>query len=169
MADCIYNDYETTVRNWLYNYNTLIHVRDSLKSDLQDQHDYLEMCREAAPIARYDGMPRGGSGQLTAVEGAAAEVIRTENEIKKLEQELKIVTLQVKRIDSALNALRPEIKALLINRYVERKHWYECGEEYRHNDKKARRTASKAVKELATYLFGIRAKEGLKQRFVFLQ
>jgi hypothetical protein len=164
-----YNDYFKVVRRWLKEYNNFKEMVAAMDADIESQTELLKRADDlTAPIAKYDGMPRGGSGELNAVELAAQERIRRQNAIYRERLNRDELQRILDRIDRALRILPQEDREVLVEFYIENQPWDKIGNSRNYSERWARDKGGKALKSLAFFIFGVRAKPQ-QLTFVFLE
>ena len=163
-----YNDYVRTVRIWMKEYNNFKAMIVAMDEDIEAQTRLLEQASDlTAPIAKYDGMPRGGSAPLTAVESAAQDRIRREHAIYKEKLNRDEIQRILDRVDRALHSLDQEGREVLEEFYIEKKSWEQIGNDHHYSERWARDKGGKALKAVAFFIFGVRA-DPQQLEFVFL-
>jgi DNA-directed RNA polymerase specialized sigma subunit len=164
-----YNDYIRTVRIWMKEYNNFKAMVVAMNEDIAAQTRLLERADDlTAPIAKYDGMPRGGSGELNAVEAAAQDRIRRQQAIYKEMLNRDEVQRILDRVDRALRSLPEEDREVLIEFYIDKRSWDEIGYSRGYSERWARDKGGKALKAVAFFIFGVRA-QPQQLSFVFLE
>ena len=164
-----YNDYVRTVRIWMKEYNNFKAMVDAMDEDIETQTRLLDQASDlTAPIAKYDGMPRGGSSSLNAVESAAQDRIRRQYAIYQERLNRDEVQRILDRIDRALHSLPQEEMEVLTEFYIEKKSWDQIGDSHHYSERWARDKGGKALKTVAFFIFGMRAKPE-QLSFVFLE
>lgn len=164
-----YNDYVRTVRIWMKEYNNFKAMVDAMDEDIEAQTRLLDQASDlTAPIAKYDGMPRGGSSPLTAVESAAQDRIRRQYAIYQERLNRDEVQRILDRINRALHSLPQEEREVLTEFYIEKKSWDQIGDSHHYSERWARDKGGKALKTMAFFIFGVRANPQ-QLSFVFLE
>jgi DNA-directed RNA polymerase specialized sigma subunit len=164
-----YNDYVRTVRLWLKEYNNFKAMVTAMDDDIKTQARLLDQAEDlTAPIAKYDGMPRGGSSPLTAVESAAQDRIRRKYAICQEQLNRDEVQRIIDRINRALHSLPQEEREVLTEFYIEQQSWEQIGDSHHYSERWARDKAGKALKNMAFFIFGVRARPE-QLEFVFLE
>ena len=153
-----YNDYVSEVRRFLKNYNTFKATVKSLTADIEAQEELLRKADNlGAPIAKYDNMPKGGTGELNTVERQTEDRLRRQERIYKARLNRDELQLKLDQVDRAMGALSYEEQELLRGRYVEGKDWHSLGYENNYSERWAREKAGKALKTLALVICGPKA------------
>lgn len=154
-----YNDYVSITRRWLKDYNTFKATVANMTADIEAQERILEQSLDlAAPIAMYDNMPKGGSGELNAVERQVADRMRREDSIKRAKLNRDELQRVLDKIDRALASLSPEDQDLLHGFYVEGQSWMELGYRNHYSERWARKRGTEALKTMAFVIFGAKAR-----------
>ena len=135
-----YNDYVSEVRRFLKNYNTFKATVKSLTADIEAQEELLRKADNlGAPIAKYDNMPKGGTGELNTVERQTEDRLRRQERIYKARLNRDELQLKLDQVDRAMGALSYEEQELLRGHYVEGKDWHSLGYENNYSERWAGR------------------------------
>lgn len=147
-----YNDYKNTVRNYLRDYNYFKIMIANLE---EDKTDYMNSLRESSiSIARYGDSTGGGSGELNQTEASAAQRIKIEADVHRLEANLQELYGVINKIDRALSALGQIERQAIKGYYLEKKSWDEVGIDIDCTGKTARAKAGRGIDDMAYMIFG---------------
>lgn len=164
-----YNDYIAITRRWLKSYNTFVATVQSMTADIEAQERILRTADDlGAPIAAYDSMPKGGSGELNTVERKAEDRLRRQNNIEREKLNRDEIQRIIDRLDRAIKALQPEEQELIYGHYIDGRDWYSLGYERHYSERWAREKAGKAIRTIAFVLFGVKA-HPVQLSFVFAE
>lgn len=164
-----YNDYIRTTRRWMKDYNTFKATIAGMNTDIEAQQRLLDKAEElAAPIAQYNGMPKGGGTGLNAVEAAAQDRIRRAEAIRKKILNRDELQRLINMIDNAIAVLPQEEQEILKEHYFKRVSWERIGSRRKYSERWARDKGGKALKKLAFAIHGTKAQPE-QLTFVFLQ
>ena len=153
-----YNDYVSITRRWLKDYNTFKATVASMTADIKTQEEMLERAMDlGAPIAMYDNMPKGGSGELTTVERQTQERMRRRESIERAKLNRDEIQRIIDRVDRAVSSLDVEEQELLQGFYRKGKSWLTLGYEHHYSERWARKRGTEAVKKMAFLIFGVKA------------
>ena len=162
-----YNDYISTTRRYLQNYRTFLVTIENLQDDIAAQQQLLDSCADMPPaIGSYDS-PRGGIPELNTVERSASDRMKRQNAIVKLTGDLNELRRIVRKIDRSLAALTGEEETLIRAHYFDGRSWAEIGEANHYSEKWARDKGGKALRSIATMIFGVRVMPE-QTHFVFI-
>ena len=163
-----YNDYIAITRRWLKDYNLFKVTVKNMNKDIEAQQQILDM-GSAAPVAKYGDIPKGGSPELNAVEMAADDRIKRQQDIYKAVMNRDDIQRHIDRIDSAIDSLEDEDREVLQEHYLQGDSWEHIGHNRHYSEQWARKKGGKALRQVAFILFGLKAKPPEQIRFVFAQ
>lgn len=153
-----YNEYVNTVKARLKKYNIFKATIESLSCDIHAKESILEKAISlGAPIAMYDNMPKGGSGELTTVERQAEERMMIRMDIDRAKYNLAETEFILGQLDRAMGALPQEDQFLLRGHYIDGRDWKVLGYELHYTERWARKKASRAIKTMTIIIFGPKA------------
>lgn len=161
-----YNDYENTIRRWLNDYQELKGLMKDIEAELKD----IEIFLASNPFnnlksTTYDGMPKGEYEELNTTESTVEKIKIQRARLEELKGQYQRIKRHVANIDKALGQMGTEKKDLLINRFFNRQKWPQIAGKDLSEQKKLKRLANSAIREMAVYFFGQRAEKN--NRFVF--
>lgn len=145
-------DFIKETRDCLKQYNQFRVAIENLKDDIADLQEELEM-DTAAPIAKYDSAG-GGNSTNTPVEAAAARRDKLMAMIRDNERQIKNLERIIRKIDRAINELKPDDQWLIRGHFIEHHRWAELSAEKFFTEKWARERSRKAIKQIAFMVFG---------------
>lgn len=159
-----YNDYVLNTKNYLRNL-------DRFKATAANKREQAEMWKSElsidVPIAKYSGMPGGGTGDLTSTESAAAHREDKKKRISTALKEAERLDHIVSMVERSINLLSTEDRLIIEMRFREHKSWMQIGDELNYSEKWTARKGNRAVKAIARMLFGDVAFPGQQELFVF--
>lgn len=154
-----YNDYISITRRWLKEYNTFKATVASMTADIDAQEEILTKSLDlGAPIAKYDSMPRGGEGDLNAVERQTEDRLRRQESIYRARLNRDEIQRIIDQIDRAVGSLSFEEQDLLRGYYMAGQSWHDLGYERHYSERWAREKAGKALKTVAFIIFGVKSR-----------
>lgn len=163
-----YSDYIEATRGYLKRYNQF----KVTIANLEDDIDALEHAIEedtAAPISKYGDQPGGGTPELNTVELAAARHAKMEEAIHKDKESIKNIEHILRKVDRAINELKPDDQFLIKGHFLQHRSWGELSAEKYFTEKWARERSRKAIKQMAFMIFGNRAIPEQRNLFVFYE
>ena len=164
-----YNDYISITKRWFKSYNTFKVTVASMTADIETQERMLASADDlGAPIAKYDSMPKGGSGELNAVERQTEDRLRRQQEINRAKLNRDEIQRIIDRLDRAMESLPQEDRELLHGHYMMNRDWCSLGYERHYSERWAREKAGKALRTVAFMLFGVKA-QPMQLSFVFAE
>ena len=160
-----YNDYVQTTKEYLRRYKEFRATIENLNDEIEAQEQELAI-DVAPPIPKYgDDTRTGGSGELNAVESAAARRIRLGESVREKRAEVEKIERTLRKIDRALETLPAQEKKLVVGYYINRESWRDLSMSLFMTEKWASHLGNKAVKSLACIIFGL--KDLSQDLFVF--
>jgi len=154
-----YNDYISITRRWMKDYNTFKATVENMTADILEQQKLLSRSDDlVAPIAKYGGMPQGGTPELNSVEAQAYDRMRREASIYRQILNRDEIKRIIDRIDRAIRTLPLEDQAVLKEHYIDGQSWETIGYARNYSERWAREKGGRALKAVAFVLFGVKAR-----------
>lgn len=154
----IYNDYTGITRQWLRRYNDFIKAINNIADDIKVLASEIDNDEDiAAPIAKYSGMPGGGSSELNAVERFASRRMERKAKIAQLKADKAELARVVSKIERAINSLDNESADIIKSYYISNKSWLEIANKHHYSEEWTRKKSNKAIKRMALFIFGMKA------------
>lgn len=163
-----YNEHISTTRQRLKEYNFFKKSVENMNQSIAALKDYLNN-GTAAPIAQYGDDTHGGGSELNAVELAAEKRRECHNELYDTILNRDLLQLKIDEIDRAIASLDDEEREIITEHYFENDSWEHIGHKRNYSEQWARKKGSKALKQVAFMLFGIKARPSEQIKFVFAQ
>ena len=154
-----YNDYIAITRRWLKDYNLFKVTIKNMNKNIEAQQQILE----------YGDSPKGGGAELNAVEMAADDRIKRQQDIYEAMMNRDDIQRHIDRLDSAIDSLEDEDREVLQEHYLEGDSWEHIGHNRHYSEQWARKKGGKALRQVAFILFGLKAKPPEQIKFVFAQ
>lgn len=159
-----YNDYVQNTKNYLRNLNRF-------KATASNKREQAEMLKAelavGAPIAKYSGMPGGGTGELTNVESMADRREKIQQRISTALEEANRLDHIVSMVERSINLLPSEDRMIIEMRFKENKSWMMIADQLSYSEKWTARKGHRAIKAITRMLFGDVAFPGQQELFVF--
>lgn len=162
-----YNDYISTTRRWLSNYNRFKISVKNMTDDITEQKKILDVADDmGAAIAKYGDSPGGGTPELYPVEMSAEMRMKRQERIRQLMINRGEVIRILEKLDVSIDSLSDEEASLIRNHYINGASWWQIAEQNHYSESWARKKTGKALKHLALMIFGAKAMPE-QIRFVF--
>lgn len=162
-----YNEYIRITRCRLKNYADF----KAQIANLTDDIEALEMELQTdvnAPIAKYGLESGGGTSELNSVESAASRHDSMREKIAAKKQTIARLTLNLRKIDRAVDVLPPEDRFLIRRKYMEGFTWQQIAIETNQSEKWLAERGRKALDRVAGMLFADKiTADQLKLDFAF--
>lgn len=133
----------------LYNYKEMdshIETKISLLEQIKAE-DYI-----AVRAITYDDIKVSPTYKISnAVRDGVIDLVKV---VQEIEIDLYHETSLKKKLDKAINNLKPTRKQIIEKRYIEEMGWTEMAQELYHDEKTLRKYKNQAVKSIAVELFG---------------
>ena len=153
-----YNDYIATTRRWLKDYNRFLVCVDGMRDDMKLLQDKLASDPAmAAPIAKYEDMPGGGTPELQTVEKAAADRIKMEERLQQLRTDVAEIERKIKKLDDAMDTLETETRAIVEEHFIDGYNWFHVGCTHSISESWARKRGNRALADITFLIFGHRS------------
>lgn len=107
-----------------------------------------------APIAKYSGMPGGGTGELTNVESMADRREKIQQRISTALEEANRLDHIVSMVERSINLLPSEDRMIIEMRFKENKSWMMIADKLSYAEKWTARKGHRAIKAITRMLFG---------------
>ena len=163
-----YSDYIETTRRYLKQYGQFKVTVTNLKDDIDTWQQIIDS-EIVAPIAKYDSQPGGGTSELSTVEAAAARREKVADMIIKNKESIRNIERIIRKVDRAIEELKPDDKFLIKGHFIEHKSWGELSAEKFFTEKWARERSRKAIKKMAFMMFGDKALPRQQNLFIFYE
>ena len=150
-----YNDYVEIVKRYMSQYGRMRGTAESMRMRAKTIREELSKDFDiAAPISKYGDQVGGGSPELNAVEAAADRRAKKAKMAAWYDAQADAIEHRLKLVDHALSCLGDREQYLLRGYYFERKTWVELAVDLYISESWARKTGGRAVKTMATIIFG---------------
>lgn len=153
----ICNDYLKLTKNYLRNYKLYEQTSESLALMIAETERQLE--GESVKIASYGPEPGGGTSELTSTERAAEHRLRIEHNLAELKLQHHRISMQVRRIQLALEAVTPDELQIIQLFYFDHQAYKQICCQVNLSERSCRRKVQAVTKRVALLLFGLRAEE----------
>ena len=149
------NYYRRLARMYLGDYNGMresVHAWAAEKKSIE-----AELSSVPVAISKYGGEPSGGTGELNVVEQQAQNRIELEQRLDEIVLDTKKVQAFMDKIENAVSSLDAETCQIVWEHYVEGIAWNTVGDRIYMDGKSAARRGQRAMNQIATILFGLKA------------
>lgn len=153
-----YNDYVSTARRWLKNYNRFKTSIQIMEGDIREMEIQLESDPAlAAPVAKYGDSPGGGTPELNKVEQAASDRIHLQKVIDYKKQNIAELRRVTQKVDIAMATLNQETQRLVKAHYIDGYDWYQSSQLCNLTYDWTRKKGYKALEEITNTIFGVKS------------
>lgn len=150
-----HNDYLILTREYLKGYKRLTEMRKGWIAEMGDTE--RELASVPVAVSKYGGEPGGSSGDSSPTERLAARrmVLRERYAVRETD------VAEIARLDGILHrafgAMSEEDARILKLHYIDGATWYDIGDELGYSYQGIRKKGSRALHNLAQYIFGLKA------------
>ena len=162
-----YNDCEQLVYQYLRNYSRF---QSQVKSLDMEADGIREQIKELGGLKAvcYDTTPVSGGGATSPVERAAEQADRLENKLRLLSVNRKRIVTLLQRLDVAMETLDGVDRQILELRHIRGCRWVQVALEVPYSEHGCQIHARKAVRQIAAIMFPAQSAEAKDADFFFI-
>ena len=149
------NDYIKLTKNYLRNMGYYQVAVANMTDDIQDMAEDLKEI--SAKIANYEQNAGGGSGELNAVESAAARRVEQADAYKQQVYELQKLQRQVRKLERCIDSLPKDEKEAVRLYYIHKLSYDDMVDSLHVSHSTCKRRIKSGTRAVAIMLFGDKA------------
>lgn len=149
------NDYLILTRGDLKDYNRLMDMRKGWLAEMDDTQ--RELASVPVAIAKYGDDPGGGSGDSSPTERLAARRMALQQKYEMRRKDVEEISRLEALLHNAFESIGEEDARILKSHYINGATWYDIGDELGYSYQGIRKKGSRALRDLAQYIFGLKA------------
>jgi hypothetical protein len=150
-----HNDYLILTREYLKGYKRLTEMRRGWIAEIGDTE--RELASVPVAVSKYGDEPGGGSGESSPTERLAARRMALRERYGMREKDVAEIARLEALLRQAFAALGEEDARILKSHYINGATWYDIGDELGYSYQGIRKKGSRALHNLAQYIFGLKA------------
>lgn len=133
----------------LYNYKMLLISIENIKQD-------IELLKQECGVGSIDTEKDNVSKTYKFSSVVEDTALSKMEQIEYLEMRVRKMEGQIERIDRTLEGLTDEERAILVEKYIEGKQWWQVANKVRYGERYCRTIRTEAIKKMALGIFGER-------------
>ena len=150
-----HNDYLLLTRGYLKDYKRLMDMRKGWIAEMNDTQ--RELASVPVAVSKYGNEPGGGSGESSPTERLAARRMALQQKYGMRQKDVAEIARLEALLYHAFEAIGKEDARILKSHYIDGATWYDIGDELGYSYQGIRKKGSRALRDLAQYIFGLKA------------